>query len=112
MNRKATAPDPIPPPTERPDPFRFGWRFAFIFTGALGIFSTLADFSRVGEARQLFTLNGFPGQLQPTDPNEIRFTRANFIFCANHMGRPISLFASGNFLASHSDNPYHATLIS
>ena len=39
--------------------------------GALGIFSTLADFSRVGEARQLFTLNGFPGQLQPTDPNHL-----------------------------------------
>jgi epsilon-lactone hydrolase len=41
------------------------------FPGALGIFSTLADFSRVGEARQLFTLNGFPGQLQPTDPNHL-----------------------------------------
>ena len=39
--------------------------------GALGMFSTLADFSRVGEARQLFTLNGFPGQLQPTDPNHL-----------------------------------------
>jgi acetyl esterase/lipase len=35
--------------------------------GALGIFSTLADFSQVGDARQLFTLNGLPGQLQPTD---------------------------------------------
>lgn len=35
--------------------------------GALGIFSTLADFSQVGDARQLFTLNGFPGQLEPTD---------------------------------------------
>lgn len=35
--------------------------------GALGIFSALADFSQVGDARQLFTLNGFPGQLQPTD---------------------------------------------
>jgi monoterpene epsilon-lactone hydrolase len=39
--------------------------------GALGIFSMLADFSRVGEARQLFTLNGFPGQLQPTDTNHL-----------------------------------------
>lgn len=36
--------------------------------GALGIFSALADFSQVGDARQLFTLNGFPGQLQPTNP--------------------------------------------
>jgi monoterpene epsilon-lactone hydrolase len=39
--------------------------------GALGIFSTLADFSRVGDARQVFTLNGFPGQLKPTDPNHL-----------------------------------------
>jgi monoterpene epsilon-lactone hydrolase len=39
--------------------------------GALGIFSTLADFSRVGDARQLFTLNGFPVQLKPTDPNHL-----------------------------------------
>jgi acetyl esterase/lipase len=35
--------------------------------GALGIYSALADFSQVGDARQLFTLNGLPGQLQPTD---------------------------------------------
>jgi epsilon-lactone hydrolase len=35
--------------------------------GALGIFSALADFSHVGDTRQLFTLNGFPGQLEPTD---------------------------------------------
>src|SRR5580704_17856234 len=39
--------------------------------GALGIFSTLADFSRVGDARQLFTLNGFPGDLQPTYPDHL-----------------------------------------
>src|SRR5579864_7651672 len=37
--------------------------------GALGIFSSLADFSRPGDSWQLFTLNGFPGALQPTDPN-------------------------------------------
>ena len=37
--------------------------------GALGIFSGLADFSRPGDSWQLFTLNGFPGTLQPTDPN-------------------------------------------
>lgn len=35
--------------------------------GALGIFSGLADFSRPGDSWQLFTLNGFPGQLEPTD---------------------------------------------
>ena len=37
--------------------------------GALGIFSGLADFSRPGDSWQLFTLNGFPGELKPTDPN-------------------------------------------
>jgi len=35
---------------------------------ALGIFSGLADFSRPGDSWQLFTLNGFPGALEPTDP--------------------------------------------
>lgn len=36
---------------------------------ALGIFSGLADYSRVTDSRQLFTLDGFPGELQPHDPN-------------------------------------------
>jgi len=39
--------------------------------GALGVFSSLADFSRPTDSRQLFTLNGFPGQLQPTDPRRL-----------------------------------------
>src|SRR5579859_3400720 len=39
--------------------------------GALGIFSGLADFSRVGDSRQLFTLNGFLGEMQPTDPRHL-----------------------------------------
>jgi acetyl esterase/lipase len=39
--------------------------------GALGIFSGLADFSQVGDARQLFTLNGFPGDLEPIDPQHL-----------------------------------------
>jgi epsilon-lactone hydrolase len=38
---------------------------------ALGVFSGLADFSRPGEARQLFTLNGFPGRMEPVDPNHL-----------------------------------------
>src|SRR5271157_3300516 len=38
---------------------------------ALGIFSGLADFSRVGDARQLFTLNGLPGEMQPVDPDHL-----------------------------------------
>ncbi len=37
--------------------------------GALGIFSGLADFSRPGDSWQLYTLNGFPGDLEPTDAN-------------------------------------------
>jgi len=39
--------------------------------GALGIFSALADFSNVGDSRQLFTLNGFPGQMQPMDEKHL-----------------------------------------
>lgn len=39
--------------------------------GALGVFSGLSDFSRVGDSRQLFTLNGFPGQMQPIEPNHL-----------------------------------------
>ncbi|PYX76845.1 MAG: alpha/beta hydrolase [Acidobacteria bacterium] len=39
--------------------------------GALGVFSSLADFGRPGDSRQLFTLNGFPGQLQPVDPQHL-----------------------------------------
>lgn len=38
---------------------------------ALGMFSGLADFSTVGESRQLFALNGLPGRLEPTDPNHL-----------------------------------------
>lgn len=39
--------------------------------GALGIFSGMADFSRSGDSWQLFTLNGFPGKLEPTDPTQV-----------------------------------------
>jgi epsilon-lactone hydrolase len=38
---------------------------------ALGFFSGLADFSRVGESRQLFTLNGFPGSMKPIYPKDL-----------------------------------------
>jgi epsilon-lactone hydrolase len=38
---------------------------------ALGFFSGLADFSRVGDSRQLFTLNGFPGVMKPTYPKDL-----------------------------------------
>jgi acetyl esterase/lipase len=38
---------------------------------ALGICSGLGDFSRVGDSRQLFTLNGLPGEMHPVDPNHL-----------------------------------------
>jgi len=38
---------------------------------AFGFFSGLADFSRPSESRQLFALNGFPGDLKPTDPDHL-----------------------------------------
>jgi epsilon-lactone hydrolase len=38
---------------------------------ALGFFSGIADFSRVGDSRQLFTLNGFPGVMQPIYPKDL-----------------------------------------
>ena len=34
---------------------------------ALGIFTALGDFSRVGDSRQLFSLDGLPGTMQPVD---------------------------------------------
>jgi monoterpene epsilon-lactone hydrolase len=37
--------------------------------GAIGFFSGLADFSRPGDSIQLFTLDGFPGLLEPTYPS-------------------------------------------
>ena len=39
--------------------------------GAIGVFSGLADFSQVGDSRQLFTLNGFPGQMEPIEPGHL-----------------------------------------
>jgi monoterpene epsilon-lactone hydrolase len=38
---------------------------------ALGIFSGLADFSRPGDSRQIFSLNGLPGNMEPVDPNHL-----------------------------------------
>lgn len=35
---------------------------------AVGFFTGLADYSRPGDSRQLFTLDGFPGPLEPTYP--------------------------------------------
>jgi monoterpene epsilon-lactone hydrolase len=38
---------------------------------ALGIFSGIADFSRAGDARQIFSLNGLSGRMEPVDPNHL-----------------------------------------
>jgi acetyl esterase/lipase len=38
---------------------------------ALGIYSGLGDFSRPGDSRQMFALNGLPGRLEPVDPNHL-----------------------------------------
>jgi monoterpene epsilon-lactone hydrolase len=38
--------------------------------GALGMFSTLADFSRPGDSLSFFTLDGLPGDLEPPDPHK------------------------------------------
>jgi epsilon-lactone hydrolase len=38
---------------------------------ALGFFSGLADFSRVGDSRQMFTLNGLPGRIEPVDSSHL-----------------------------------------
>jgi monoterpene epsilon-lactone hydrolase len=38
---------------------------------ALGIFSGLGDFSRPGDSLQMYTLNGFPGRLQPLDTDHL-----------------------------------------
>ena len=46
-------------------------RLGLPLPAALGIFSGSADFSHVGDARQLFTLNGLPGRLEPTDPTHL-----------------------------------------
>jgi epsilon-lactone hydrolase len=39
--------------------------------GALGIFSGLGDFSKVGESRDIYTLTGLPGDLEPVDPQHL-----------------------------------------
>ena len=38
---------------------------------ALGIFSGLADFSRLGDSWQIFTLNGLPGRMEQIDPSHL-----------------------------------------
>jgi monoterpene epsilon-lactone hydrolase len=42
--------------------------------GALGMFSTLADYSKQGDTFSLFTLDGFPGMLEPPDRHKVHGT--------------------------------------
>lgn len=37
--------------------------------GALGMFSVLTDFSRPSDSREMFALDGLPGELHPMDPD-------------------------------------------
>jgi acetyl esterase/lipase len=46
-------------------------QLALPLPAALGIFSGLADFSRVGDSRQIFALDGLPGRMVPVDPNHL-----------------------------------------
>ena len=73
--------------------------------GALGVLSALGDYSRVSDTRQLFTLDGFPGNLQPVDsahlPNDAyvgttdrRDPVLSPLFADLH-GMPPTLFISG-----------------
>jgi acetyl esterase/lipase len=39
--------------------------------GALGMFSVLADFSRPSDSREMYALDGLPGELQPQDPKHL-----------------------------------------
>jgi len=46
-------------------------RISLPLPAALGVFSGLADFSRPGDSRQIFSLNGLPGRMEPVDPNHL-----------------------------------------
>jgi epsilon-lactone hydrolase len=73
--------------------------------GALGMFSIVADFSQPGDTRQMFTLDGFPGMLQPVDPTHLeddqyvgKTDRKDPVlspFFADLEGMPSSLLVSG-----------------
>jgi acetyl esterase/lipase len=73
--------------------------------GAMAVLSALGDFSRVSDSRQLFTLDGFPGTLQPTDPTHLpddayvgKTDRRDPVLSpvfADLKGMPPTLFVSG-----------------
>jgi sialate O-acetylesterase len=73
--------------------------------GAMAVLSALGDFSRVSDSRQLFTLDGFPGTLQPTDPGHLpddayvgKTDRRDPVLSpvfADLKGMPPALFVSG-----------------
>src|SRR6202011_2604589 len=73
--------------------------------GAMAVLSALGDFSRVSDSRQLFTLDGFPGSLQPTEPGHLpddayvgKTDRRDPVLSpvfADLKGMPPTLFVSG-----------------
>ena len=90
--------------------------------GALGLFTMLADFSRTGDTRQLFTLNGFSGGISPSDPNrrqdneyasktDLRDPVLSPLFADLH-GFPASLLVTGTRDALLSDtSTFHRALL-
>jgi len=89
---------------------------------ALGLFTMLADFSRTGDSRQLFTLNGFSGRIAPSDPNrgpddeyvgktDVRNPVLSPLF-ADLRGLPPSLLVTGTRDALLSDtSTFHRALL-
>jgi acetyl esterase/lipase len=73
--------------------------------GAMAILSALGDFSRVSDSKQLFTLDGLPGSLKPTDPAHLpddqyvgKTDRRDPVLSplfADLKGMPPTLFVSG-----------------
>jgi acetyl esterase/lipase len=90
--------------------------------GALGLFTMLADFSRTGDSRQLFTLNGFSGEITPSEPNrrqdneyarktDLRDPVLSPLFADLH-GFPASLLLTGTRDALLSDtSTFHRALL-
>jgi len=90
--------------------------------GALGLFTMLADFSRTGDSRQLFTLNGFSGGIAPSNPDrghddeyvgktDLHDAVLSPLFADLH-GFPPSLLVSGTRDALLSDtSTFHRALL-
>jgi epsilon-lactone hydrolase len=88
---------------------------------ALGFFSGLADFSRVGDSRQLFTLNGFPGTMEPMYPSHLddqyvaktdrRDPVLSPVFADLHAWPPILLVTSTRDILLSDTTIFHRALL-